>query len=240
MSKWKTRYPNLTFCLDETAKIVAQLRETPEAELEARFGVVDNETGRFKSGVPRAEIDRIIDMMQASPHLSGDEDWKEEQDFFFTLNGSQYRSRVTYNSDTMEVNSHTIEKKNMATQTIRVLRSDNSQHDVDMRVSLKLETPVLRLQPCVTTDLVRIKQRRRFVTTCGRWAFDFSIIWSGKDKTTAEKVQSTCDPLFEVECELIDSNKLLATQDDERIACSLLLKMHDLLSQDGCSLQTLP
>ena len=238
MDKWKTRYPHLAAGLARTVDIVAKLREQPDAELEARFGII-NERGRFESGVTRNEIDRIIDMMQASPHVIGDEEWREEQDFFFTLNGNQYRTRVSYNSETMQVNAHTIEKKKIDTQTLRIVRPDGTPHTTDVRVSLKSEAPVLRLQPCVTTDMVRIKQRRRFTTLCGNWAFDFSIIWSGRDKTAAEVAQSTKDPMFEVECELIDSKKLLATHTDDRIACSLLLKMYDLISHEECTLQTL-
>lgn len=238
MEKWKTRYPHLSAVLDSTADIVAKLREQPDAELEARFGLI-NSKGRFESGVTRNEIDRIIDMMQNSPHVTGDDEWKEEQDFFFTLNGSQYRTRVNYNSDTMQVSAHTIEKKNIDTQTFRVIRPDGSGHDTDVRVSLKSEATVLRLQPCVNTDMVRIKQRRRFVTSCGKWAFDFSIIWSGKDKTSAEIAQSTRDPMFEVECELLDPQKTLATQSNDRIACSILLKMYDLISHEECTLQPL-
>ena len=176
-------------------------------------------------------------MMQASPHVTGDEEWNEEQDFFFTLNGTQYRTRVTYDSTTMQVKAHTIEKQNIDTQTFYVLRNDGTRHDADIRLSLKTETPVLRLQPCVTTDMVRIKQRRRFTTSCGRWAFDFAIIWSGPNKTSAEEAQSQKDPMFEVECELLNAAETLAIQDDERIACSLLLKMHDLLSHEKCILQ---
>ena len=238
MSKWKARYPCLNACLDAITEIVAQLRDAPDAELEARFGVV-GENRRFVSGVSRAEIDRIIDMMQASSHVSGDQEWTEEQDFFFTLNGTQYRTRVTYDSDAMKVGARTIEKKNVASRDVQIFRSDASRHHLDMRVSLKLETPVLRLQPCVNTDMVRIKQRRRFVTSCGRWAFDFSIIWSGTNKTAAETAQATCDPTFEIECELIDAAQMLATQDDARIASSLLLKMQDLLSQDECTFRPL-
>ena len=237
MDKWKLRYPHISAALERTTEVVRKLREQPDAELEARFGVI-NSSGKFESGVARQDIDRIIDMMQASPHVSGgDSEWKEEQDFFFTLNNTQYRTRVNYNSETMQVKAHTIEKKNIDTHTVRVVRSDGTRHDTDIRISLKSETPVLRLQPCVSTDMVRIKQRRRFTTACGKWAFDFSIIWSGKDKTSAEYAQSTTDPMFEVECELINASEALAVQPDERIACSLLLKMYDLISHEECTLQ---
>lgn len=236
MDKWKKRYPHLASTLVRTTEMVSKLRQCPNAELEARFGVVGAD-GRFRTGVSRSDIDRIIHMMQTSPHITGDEEWKEEQDFLFTLNGVNHRTRVSYDSQTMQVSAETIEKSVIDTNTIRVMRCDGSSHDTDLRISLKTESPVFRLQSCVATNMVRIKQRRRFVTTCGKWAFDFSIIWSGKDKTAAEIAQSTTEPVFEVECELIDAWKILAMQSDERIACSLLLKMHDLLSNEMCTLQ---
>lgn len=238
MSKWKIKYPQVGSCLDACVKMVEMPREHPDAELEARLGVVDA-LGKFHSGVPRSDVDRIIAMMKSSAYMTGTE-WKEEQDFFFSDANSRAkcRTRVHYNTDKMEVNTMTVEKKTLSTLTIRVLDEDGARQGVDMRVSLNVELPVLHVPPCVTTDFVRIKQRSRFVTECSCWAFDFSIVWSGADKTSAEMAQSTCDPTYEVECELIDASKLLAIQEDDRIACSLLLKMCDLLRHQRCRLVT--
>ena len=37
------------------------------------------------------------------------------------------------------------------------------------------------------------------------FVFECATVWSGTDKVEAEKVQSRCDPAFEVECELVQS-----------------------------------
>ena len=66
--KWATRYPHLAESIPAVASVVKQLREQPSAELEARVGIQDN--GRFVAGVQRAQIDRILDMMQSSHPVS--------------------------------------------------------------------------------------------------------------------------------------------------------------------------
>ena len=225
MSKWAQKYPHIGNCVDAVASIVQKLRSQPDAELEARFGVIRD---RFVPGVSRAEIDRIIAMMQTSPYVSGQDEWIEEQDFLYTHDGRQFRTRVNYDSVTMQVVPHTIEKRLLGLQDIAIM--DSAQQGCGhVRVALKSESSISRVQPCVQTTMVRIKQRRRFVTNCGMWAFDFALLWSGRTKTEAEQMQSTTDPLFEVECELIDAQKMLAMHDNERIAASLLLKVHDLV-----------
>ena len=218
------KYADMKDAVAAIEPIVKLLRQYPEAELEARLGTIKSD--RFSAGVDRGTIDRIIDMMIASPHVKGDEDWKEEQDFFFEQNGSHLRTRVTYDNSTLTIHPSTIKKTNIATKNIKVFGSNN----IDIRVSLKQETEVVHVDPCVNTTLVRIKQHRRFVTDSETWAFDFAMTWSGKTKTEAEESQSCKDPEFEVECELIDTKKELAVRSDRYIALSLLLKMKDLLS----------
>ena len=224
--KWKTKSPVLGETIPPVAKIVALLRKNPAAELEARFGV--HESSRFRSGVSRFEIDRVMSMMLKSPHVDTTDEWTEEQDFFFTVDDKSYRTRVRYDSSNMAIKPQTIVKTTIATQDILVQGSDDMRTN-DIRISLKTEEPIVQLQSCVSTTLVRIKQRRRFVTNCKRWAFDFAMVWSGRNKNEAETRQASSDPHFEIECELIDARRVLETQDDARIACSLLLKTMDLL-----------
>lgn len=226
-SKWATRYPHLASAIPLVTDLVADLRKQPEAELEARFGVYKD--GRFIAGVSREDIDRVIDMMQSSSHIVGDLEWTEEQDFFFQgADGESHRTRVQYRSEDMQVRPTTIKKHNMGSETFCVF-DDNERLSCDIRVSLKLEEPIVRMQTCVRTTMVRIKQRRRFTTDDSIWGFDFAMLWSGHNKTEAEKSQASCDPQFEIECELIDPVKALALHDDARIATSLLLKICDLL-----------
>ena len=229
VNKWCSRYPHLSPAICAVTPLVEKLRAEPQAELEARLGFA-NEGGRFTTGVSREDMDRIIDMMQQSPHMIGDKEWTEEQDFFFDgADGESHRTRVSYSSEDMQIRPQTIKKRAMGTETLRVKREDGVSVGMDMRASLKYEEPIVRMQTCVTTTLVRIKQRRRFTTSDGIWAFDFAMLWSGKTKTIAEQLQSSTDPQFEIECELIDATKALALCSDARIATSLLLKMCDLL-----------
>lgn len=225
MNKLRAKYPDIECAVLAVEPIVKQLRANPSLELEARFGVICPVRG-FVAGVDRTTIDRIIDMMVKSPHVKGDKDWQEEQDFFFVRNGSQLRTRVTYDSALLSLQTTTIKKTAIATQNIGVDGGVNNMH---IRVSLKKEEEITHVEPCVQTTLVRIKQRRRFTTASGVWAFDFSLTWSGTTKTDAEVSQSNDDPQFEVECELIQPDRELEARSDRAIALSLLLKMKDLL-----------
>lgn len=228
--KWHERYPYLSCAITPVAAMVEKLRTDPTLELEGRLGALDCSTGRFVAGVSRVQIDRIIEMMQTSSHMHGDDEWVEEQDFFFRVDHTNCRTRVRYDSQEMKLKTSTIEKIVVDTHDMAVVPHDDSRERVDLRISLKQERPIFQLQSCVNTSLVRIKQRRRFTTMDNKWAFDFSMLWSGTNKTEAETRQASIDPLFEVECELIDIERAVNTEsDNNRIATSLLLKLCDLL-----------
>ena len=124
-SKWAKKYPRIGNCVDAVASIVQKLRSQTDAELETRFDVIRD---RFVTGVSRAEIDRIIAMMQTSPYVSGRDEWIEAQDFFYTHEGRQYRTRVNYGSLTMQVVPHTIEKRLLGMQDIVII--DSAQRSV--------------------------------------------------------------------------------------------------------------
>ena len=228
-SKWQTKYPHIASCIPDVTGLVVLLREDPAKELEARFGVV-NKKGRFVTGSTRDDIEALLEMMQSSQHVTGGEEWVEHQDFFFDApKGGQYRTRVQYDASGMRLKSETILKETAGAHCVRVCNAQREHAGVDVRVALKTEKPVPDPPSCVETVYVRIKQCRQFVTTCNTWAFDFSMTWSGKTKTQAEQAQRSQDPVFEVECELIDAEKALALHSNDRIAASLLLKVHDLL-----------
>lgn len=228
VEKWKARYPNVSSIIPSVTELVSQLRKTPSLEMEARFGFF--KTSKFVPGVDREEVDRLMEMMQKSTHLSCSGDWVEEQDFFYnSKNGSQCRTRVSYDDRTMNVLPTTIQKKTMGNVDIGITDAKGQTVHEGIRVSLKEEKPHGEENACVETNLVRLKQKRKFKSSCSVWSYDFSMIWSGKTKTEAELSQSQNDPLFEVECEIIEPHKILAMQSDAKIATSLLLKMGDLV-----------
>lgn len=231
VEKWGARYPSLEQAIQATAPIVATLRAHPNCELEARFGGL-TAGGKFCTGVSRAMIDSVIEMMASSSHMTAEGDWNEEQDFLFSTDSAQLRTRVSYCSETMSVSTATIEKRQAGKATFRIAEDSGGGDKAGptaIRVSLKEERPVANVPACVTSDLVRIKQRRRFTTADRVWAFDFGITWSGADKTEAERHQADREPMFEIECELINPAQALALYDDAHIATSLLLKMQQLL-----------
>ena len=93
-----------------------------------------------------------------------------------------------------------------------------------MKTEIDIKNPPLSVNPY----LVRIKQRKRFVTDNKIWAFDFSMTWTGKSKSDAEYSQMNDEAVLEIECECIDPS-VLDTKDDTYVAASLLLKMYDFL-----------
>lgn len=227
--RYCVKYPHIAPAIAKVACLVANLRAQPNAELEARLGLIEP-GGRFRAGISRQEIDRLIQMMEKSSHVKGEPEWVEEQDFLFSVSGKDsFRTRVRYTSDNLSVQPHTVCKDRLGDEDFRVVCESGLFKVPDIRISLKTEDPVLAVPTCTQTLLVRIKQRRRFVTADGCWAFDFAMSWSAPTKTEAESKQATSDPVFEVECELIDAEQVLASHTDSRIATSLLLKICDML-----------
>ena len=227
ITKYHTKYPHISECIHKTASIVEQLRQHPRCELEARFGSITN--NKFKPGVDRTVMDELIETMQTSDYLTGDEEWKEEKDVYFESKGKHMRTRVKYDSSSMIVLTETTEKKMICKPVDFKHSSNNLIHEQSIRVSLKSEDEIVDPPNSVNPYLVRIKQTKRFLTDNKCWAFDFSMVWSGKTKSDAEHSQMTEDALLEIECELVDADKMLQEKSDIYIASSLLLKMFDLL-----------
>ena len=229
---WEQKYPSLKHVIHDVTPMIELLRAHPTYELEARFGVVNPNTGRFCTGVDRATIDRIISMVQNSSYvITINNQWIEEHDVFYTHNETNFRTRVEFNNETMQVTPTTIVKKNIENQTFLNTTNYLRTNNMDVRVSLKDEITVTKLPLSVIPTQVRIKQKKRFLTECKRWAFDFSMSWSGTAKTEAENKQMTCDPVFEIECELID-HSYMNDRDNEHVAVSLLLKMLDFMDSN--------
>jgi hypothetical protein len=225
MKNKETNQTRVDECIEKASNIVAVFRNNSSCELEARFGMIIDQ--KFNTGVSRTFMDDILEMMQKSSFMTGDEEWKEEMDVFYDYNGRNVRSRVTFDSNSMIINTHTTEKKILCKPQDFVDKS-NEKENYTIRISLKSELEIKNPPHYVTSNLVRIKQRKRFTTENKIWAFDFSMTWSGKTKSEAEHSQINDDPVFEIECECIDPS-CLSTRSDKYIAASLLLKMCDFL-----------
>lgn len=108
------------------------------------------------------------------------------------------------------------------------------------RVSFSVEQSVPHelLPIAVVPTRVRIKQRKRFfITSLGveRPAFsvDMTIVYSGKSKSEAEQSQAAAkDAVYEVEVECLEPLAYLQScnHQEQMLALSLLLKLHDFVS----------
>tara|TARA_B110000008_G_scaffold258032_1_gene276678 strand:+ start:284 stop:1045 length:762 start_codon:yes stop_codon:yes gene_type:complete len=235
MSIIQKKYPNLYKCVPSTANMISILRSYAEDagqyELEARFGKMCG--NKFIPGVDRVFMDTIIEWMQKSQFILGDDGWKEELDMYYDYMGKSLRTRVQYDHNNMMVNSCTTEKKMLMPSLTFYEFLGDKRGTNDIRVSLKTEYEICNPPVSINPTLVRVKQRRRFVTENNMWAFDFSMTWSGNSKSEAERLQMTEDATYEIECELIDSYAYLQGCTDNHAALSILLKMYDLLPSDS-------
>lgn len=224
---WLDKYPHIKECVPSTQSLVEIFRENRDYELEARFGKF-NDDGKFIPGVDRVTMDEIIEMMQKSNFVKCEDEWKEEMDLYYYHNDRQLRTRVNYDSNSMHVTSSTTEKKMILTPCNYMHMIDGEQGNLNVRISLKTEIDIKIPPLSVNPYLVRIKQRKRFVTDNKIWAFDFSMTWSGRSKSDAERSQMQDEAVFEIECECIDPS-VLDLKDNTYVAASLLLKMYDFL-----------
>ena len=79
----------------------------------------------------------------------------------------------------------------------------------------------------VLPEHVRFRQRKSvFVGTT--WRFDFTLTWSGPDRDSCEKNQTTEPPEYEVECEILDRSYCINRM-STHVALSMLLKVRDII-----------
>lgn len=118
---------------------------------------------------------------------------------------------------------------------------DAAPCEVALRVSSSIETevPPELIPAAVVPKYVRIKQRKKFLLASVGidqpvFCFDFSIVYAGKNKTEAERLQAAGQQgaTFEVEIECLEPLLYLKSCDGHEglLALSLLLKGCDLIS----------
>ena len=220
--------------IDAVATAVRKYRDvrrtTPHVELELRLGS-RGKGGRFVAGCSREFVHAALArVLKSSAFVQSD--WNECHDFFYLANGDAVRSRVSFNTDNLELTRVTVKKK-------RIYDVVLACGEVMIRVALNLETPYTQPLPfVVTTTHMRIQQRRSFTyggskstDTDKCWAYDFSLTWAGKTKNDAEARQNSEDAIFEMEIELL-SFQYLTRNSDEHVAASLLMKACDFI-EDG-------
>ena len=173
-----------------------------EIELEARLGSCVGET--FCPGVQREVFQQLEKDMLEDCRLTTHETWSEIVDYHYIgLDGHPMRTRVTVNSNDMTMQKQHIRKVDLYKALVRC---PDCSEDV-ARLTLSREIPVLKPpSSCVPTH-IRIKQRRRFEASIGgkvTWIYELSRTWSANTRSAVEHKQHMNEPIYEVECELVD------------------------------------
>ena len=83
------------------------------------------------------------------------------------------------------------------------------------------------LPPIVDPKHVRLKHSKSFFlqkNNINVWRIDLSKCWSSSSRTNVEEKQHTENPIYEVECELVDTNVYLKSNDNSHILKSIIMK----------------
>jgi hypothetical protein len=226
----KSAYPQFADVIDEVAKVVQLHRKSDmkTSELEIRLGRICN--GKYTSGVSRQLMDSAISLIETNTEMVST-DWCEFHDYFYNLpTGQKVRTRVSFNTDDLCIESSTVCKTKITDVTLSTTsHTANTPDECDaLRISLSNEEPVRNecIPTLVNTTFMRLQQRRSF--THNGFSFDFSLTWQAANKTAAEKKQQEEDPLFAFEIEITDPD-YIKKHDDEWVAASLLLKALDFI-----------
>lgn len=210
---------------------VASFRAAANGELEVRLG--RHTGGCFVAGVERDVFDQLERDMLDAPALQADSHWVEIADYFYnTPQGERARTRIHTDTERIELRKEHIVKERVHSL---VLQRPEDRSDA-CRVSVSTERPLATPpQSCIPTH-VRIQQRRRFLDVRdGRvvWAYELSRTWSASSRSVVEHAQHMTEPVYEVECELVDEGgHYCAARSDEEVAASLLVKARMLLGED--------
>jgi hypothetical protein len=248
------------------SEVQPRLSELEEAgatfELEGRLGRL-GPLG-FDPNVGSAAFCTINSMLDTFPRWSHVTKWEETQDVFFTtilpaaaLQGIedtgrpvQVRSSVCSSPTGVIEIVHMVKKKlrrvDLALQNVDVgacalgtRAAGCAALPLDARVATSIErqVPSEFLPVAVSTDLVRIKQRKRFfLPSLGVpkdcFSFDLTIVYSGTTKTEAETNQRKNENAsFEVECECLAPRDYLKTSGDPIcLGLSVIVKLLDFAS----------
>ena len=202
-----------------------------EIELELRLG--SSSKNAFFPGVPPSVFQQLDEDMCEDCRLVTPETWSEIVDYHYMgLNGFPIRTRVIANSEKMLVDKEHTRK--VVIQKVLVKRDDGSE-DV-ARLTLSHEIPVVNPPASCVPTHVRIKQRRTFKDVregATVWAYELSKTWSANSRSAVEHKQHMNEPIYEVECELVDEHgTYLMERTDEEVSQSLMIKLKSLFGKD--------
>lgn len=206
-------------------------RGAGEVELEIRLGLVGE---GFSPGVSKEAFEQLeADLLESEQLVPAERPWAEHVDYhYLDARGRRIRTRVHFDADAMAVSTVHVQKEVL--ERVLVRRPDGTEESA--RISVARETPVHDPPgSCVPTH-VRVTQRRSFHDVRGGeviWAYELSKTWSANSRSAVEYRQHECEPVYEVECELVDAKgTYLSSLTPQQVADSITLKAKLLLGAD--------
>jgi hypothetical protein len=212
-------------------EFVSIRRSRNDIELEFRLGQRDQNA--FHSGVPMSVFEQLEQDLTGSA-LANETTYNEIVDYFYTIaKGRQVRTRVHFDSSKMKLNTEHVAKESIGSFVVSVSGNPGDA----CRVEISSETQVSCVPMSTLVHGVRVKQRRVFTDVrkdLGEvWKYELCRTWYGNTRETVEYNQHHCEPVYEVECELVDADgKYQNRHTDEYIAESIKMKILVLLGYD--------
>lgn len=208
--------------MSDFENIVNLVRNNPQNELELRFGKQLN--NRFCSGVNYNIFQEIHEDLMTNEEVKKTECWHETMDVFFDHDNKEMRTRVSYSSENMTIGKETIIKKKLSSLLVKC---DSNEYDFRISVSSEEHVKTEDLPSIVDPKHVRLKHSKSFFllkNNVNVWRIDLSKCWSSNSRTNVEEKQHTETPIYEVECELVDTDVYLKSNDNSHIIKSIIMK----------------
>ena len=221
--------------MDELVKAISDYRSKRalfpgQMELEVRLG---SRGDTFCPGVTESvfvQLEKDLDQTLSNATRA----WQEIVDYFYVDAGGRHiRTRVQFDSNKMTM--HTQHHQKESHHCFLAKRAEGGGEEA-ARATINREEPVSDPPvSCVPTH-VRIQQRRTWRDVrdgATVWAYELSRTWSANTRSGVEHKKHASDPVYEVECELVDENGAYVDRlSDEQIAASMLLKTRVLLGEE--------
>jgi hypothetical protein len=202
-------------------------------ELEARFGSFSAD-GKFRSGCQKMVMNHLLAKFEeASCETFEKTPWSESQDTFFRSSHVAGMVRGTCYTDEASLTMHCSNVLKTRTACTHCAPSGSGacgDSRQGWRISLSAERNLPdEIVPCLVEPVfTRIKQRKsfRYRNSNGSvvWRFDFTLVWSGVNRTEAEQKQFSEEPAYEFEVELEYAHPDVS---ERYISEALLLKLYD-------------
>ena len=253
MPNYIHKYPQISDAAQQVQSIIDQWKsETLNGsfELEARFGRWRGQY--FESGVSRAFIEKVLELLSSFPQWSTVTEWEETHDYFYHSDQNKtkglIRTTASFQSDdktgagrktiqTHHIRKHVLSKFDFQFKTHQI---SLPKFQFDIRVNLNFEerVPDQELPSIVNPTSMRIKSRKSFYyksenfpAAAPLWKFDITRSWTAATRSDAEMKQKNGETTFELELECLNPRALMLTPKHNSwyVACSLLMKMRDFI-----------